>query len=85
MGSETSSLDEMSVTSSTAASEHSLVRSEDRSNRFSGDNYNRRKVCSTVYISYKFSFQVLKEVEFYSPFLFLTKESKFDLISQLSA
>eukprot|EP00112_Aurelia_sp_Birch-Aquarium-sp1_P024769 Seg798.2 transcript_id=Seg798.2/GoldUCD/mRNA.D3Y31 product=Liprin-alpha-1 protein_id=Seg798.2/GoldUCD/D3Y31 len=43
VGSETSSLDEMSVTSSTAASEHSLVRSEDRSNRFSGDNYNRRK------------------------------------------
>ena len=50
VGSETSSLDEMSVTSSTAASEHSLVRSEDRSNRFSGDNYNRRKVCSAIYL-----------------------------------
>ena len=44
VGSETSSLDEISVTSSTAASDHSLIRPEDRTRRFSGDSYNRRKV-----------------------------------------
>ncbi|XP_065070914.1 liprin-alpha-1-like isoform X1 [Rhopilema esculentum] len=43
VGSETSSLDEISVTSSTAASDHSLMRPEDRTRRFSGDSYNRRK------------------------------------------
>ena len=43
VGSETSSLDEISVTSSTAASEHSLVRPEERSNKYTGDNFNRRK------------------------------------------
>ena len=43
VGSETSSLDEISVTSSTAASEHSLVRSEERANRYTGDGFHRRK------------------------------------------
>ena len=43
VGSETSSLDEISVTSSTAASEQSFARSEDRANRYSGENFTRRK------------------------------------------
>jgi len=46
VGSETSSLDEISVTSSTAASEHSLIRPEDRGNRYTGESFNRRKTSS---------------------------------------
>lgn len=43
VGSETSSLDEISVTSSTAASEQSFARSEDRGGRYTGDSFSRRK------------------------------------------
>ena len=44
VGSETSSLDEVSVTSSTATSDHSALRTDDKTNRYSGESYGRRKV-----------------------------------------
>ncbi len=44
VGSETSSLDEMSVASSTANSDHSAARNDDRLKRYSGESFGRRKV-----------------------------------------
>eukprot|EP00794_Sanderia_malayensis_P018119 gene18119-19929_t len=43
VGSETSSLDDASVASSTANSDHSAARSDDRAKRYSNDSFGRRK------------------------------------------